>query len=203
MSEIVLIRTGTANLASVAAAFRRAGCGVRVSESADDVADAGRLVLPGVGAFGAVAERIDELGLRAPLVDRINAGRPTMAICLGLQMLAAGSEESPGVNGLGIVRENVSALPPGVRRPQLGWNRVRATGGCRLLSDGDAYFANSFKLDTVPDGWSGALTDHGGDFVAAIERGAVLACQFHPELSGPWGLGVIKSWLGANGKGGE
>ena len=197
MSEILLIRTGTANLASVAAAFRRAGFGVRVSESADDVAGAERLVLPGVGAFGAVAERIDELGLRIPLVDRINDGRPTLAICLGLQMLAASSEESPGVDGLGVVRETVSVLPPGVRRPQLGWNRVRAGDGCRLLRDGDAYFANSYKLDAVPNGWSGALTDHGGHFVAAIERGAVLACQFHPELSGLWGQALVERWLKA------
>ncbi len=195
MSEIVLIRTGTANLASVAAAFHRAGCTVRISESPRDAAQAKRLVLPGVGAFGAVAEQIDTLGLRSPLAERIRADRPTLAICLGLQMLAESSDESPGAAGLGVIPTTATTLPAGVRRPQLGWNRVVAGSGCRLLTDGAAYYANSYKLDNIPEGWSGALTDHGGEFVAAIEREAVLACQFHPELSGAWGQSLIERWL--------
>jgi imidazole glycerol phosphate synthase glutamine amidotransferase subunit len=197
MSEVVLIRTGTANLASVAAALHRAGRGTRISESPDDAAGADLVVLPGVGAFGAVADRIDALGLRSALTDRLAAGRPTLAICLGLQMLAESSEESPGAAGLGVVPARATSLPPGVRRPQLGWNRVTAGDGCRLLEDGDAYYANSYKLDTVPSGWNGAITDHGGEFVAALERGAVLACQFHPELSGAWGQRLVERWLGA------
>jgi len=200
VNEIVLMRTGTANLASVAAAFHRAGCGVRISESADDASDAALVVLPGVGSFGAVVERLDELGLRTPLGNRINAGRPTMAVCLGMQLLGEGSEESPGAAGLGVIPATATSLRVGVRRPQLGWNRVAAGAGCRMLSDGTAYYANSFKFDTIPGGWSGAMTDHGGDFVAAIERGAVLACQFHPELSGPWGQSLVERWLEAAGE---
>ena len=197
MNEIVLMRTGTANLASVAAAFHRAGCSVRISESADDAAQASLVVLPGVGAFGAVSDRLDALGLRTPLTNRIGAGRPTMAVCLGMQLLGEGSEESPGAAGLGVIPASATSLPAGVRRPQLGWNRIAAGAGCRLLSDGTAYYANSFKFDTVPNGWCGALTDHGGDFVAAIERGAVLACQFHPELSDAWGQTLVERWLEA------
>ena len=68
-----------------------------------------------------------------------------------------------------------------------------------MLSSGAAYFANSYKLDAVPDGWNGAMADHGGEFVAAIERGAVLACQFHPELSGTWGQTLVERWLAAAG----
>ncbi len=199
MNEIVLMRTGTANLASVAAAFHRAGRSVRISESADDAADAALVVLPGVGSFGAVSDRLDELGLRTPLGDRIRAGRPTMAVCLGMQLLGEGSEESPGAAGLGVIPATATSFRAGVRRPQLGWNRVTAGAGCSILNDGAAYFANSFKLDSVPAGWSGALTDHGGDFVAAIERGAVLACQFHPELSGAWGQALIERWLATAG----
>lgn len=195
MSEVVLMRTGTANLASVAAAFHRAGCSVRISESADDAASAALVVLPGVGAFGAVSERLDALDLRTPLGNRIRAGRPTMAVCLGMQLLGECSEESPGAAGLGVFSATATSLPTGVRRPQLGWNRVATGAGCRMLSDGTAYYANSFKFDTIPDGWSGALTDHGGNFVAAVERGAVLACQFHPELSGAWGQALVERWL--------
>jgi imidazole glycerol phosphate synthase glutamine amidotransferase subunit len=187
VTEVVLVRTGTANLASVAAALGRAGCAVRLTESPDEAGSAARLVLPGVGAFGAVAERL-------------RAGRPTLAVCLGLQLLAEASDESPGAHGLGVIKATVTALPEGVRRPQLGWNRVAAGPGCRLLTDGVAYFANSYKLDAIPDGWCGATTDHGGPFVAALERGAVLACQFHPELSGPWGQALVERWLAAAGE---
>jgi imidazole glycerol phosphate synthase glutamine amidotransferase subunit len=197
VSEVVLVRTGTANLASVAAAFARAGCSTRISSSETDVDETDRLVLPGVGSFGAVAEKIDELGLRKSLADRIRRGRPTMAICLGLQLLAESSEESPGVPGLGVIPAAVTALPHGVRRPQLGWNRVVAEPGCALLGDGTAYFANSYKLDVVPGDWKVATADHGGPFIAAAERGAVLACQFHPELSGAWGQALVERWLEA------
>jgi imidazole glycerol phosphate synthase glutamine amidotransferase subunit len=193
--DIVIIRTGTANLASVVAAFHRAGRQVRVTCAPQDVIDAERLVLPGVGSFGPVADRIDDLDLRAPLVERIADGRPTLAVCLGLQILATGSEEDPGVAGLGILPTVATRFPSSVRVPQLGWNRVEADPDCRTLVDGFAYFANSFRLEEVPDGWSGATSEHGGRFVAAVERDAVLACQFHPELSGSWGQSLIERWL--------
>ncbi len=192
-----MIRTGTANLASVAAALERAGRSVRFCEDPADAEGADLVVLPGVGAFGPVAGRLDELRLREPLTRRIASGRPTLAICLGLQLLAAASEENPGARGLGVVPATATAFRDGLRVPHLGWNRVTAGDGCSLLEDGDAYFANSYKLDEVPAGWTGATTDHGGDFVAALERGAVLACQFHPELSGAWGQALIERWLAA------
>ncbi|HSO21683.1 MAG TPA: imidazole glycerol phosphate synthase subunit HisH [Chondromyces sp.] len=197
MTEVVVIRTGTANLASVGAALERAGSTVRFSEDPADAEGADLVVLPGVGAFGPVAARLDELGLRDPLTRRIAAGRPTLAICLGLQLLAAASEESPGALGLGVVPATATAFRDGLRVPHLGWNRVTAGDGCSLLENGAAYFANSYKLDEVPTGWTGATTDHGGSFVAAIERGPVLACQFHPELSGAWGQALIERWLAA------
>jgi imidazole glycerol phosphate synthase glutamine amidotransferase subunit len=197
VSEVVVIRTGTANLASVAAALERAGCAVRVSDDPAEAVHAPRLVLPGVGAFGPVATRLDELGLRAPLSARISAGRPTLAICLGMQLLAEASEESPGAHGLGVLEATATAFADGLRVPHLGWNGVTAGDGCSLLEDGAAYFANSYKLDAVPADWCGATADHGGSFVAAIERGPVLACQFHPELSGAWGQALIERWLAA------
>lgn len=197
MNEVVVIRTGTANLASVGAALERAGKTVRISTDPGDAHSAVHLVLPGVGAFGAVADRLDELGLRDVLAERIAAGRPTLAICLGMQLLAEASEESPGASGLGVVPATATAFGDDLRVPHLGWNRVAAGSGCSVLSDGDAYFANSFKLDDVPAGWDGATTDHGRPFVAALERGPVLACQFHPELSGGWGQSLIERWLAA------
>jgi len=91
----------------------------------------------------------------------------------------------------------ITRFPNDLRVPHLGWNRVAAEGECSLLEDGDAYFANSYKLDTIPAGWAGATTDHGGPFVAALETGSVLACQFHPELSGAWGQALIERWIAA------
>jgi len=193
--RVVVVRTGTANLASVVAALERAGRTVLVADEPATVVEAARLVLPGVGSFGAVAEALARGGLAAPLAERIRSGRPTLAICLGLQLLAAASEEDPGAEGLGVLDATVTALPPTVRVPQLGWNQVRAEDGCRLLEDGAAYFANSYRLEAVPPGWEGAMADHGGPFVAALERGAVLGCQFHPELSGRWGQSLIERWL--------
>ena len=195
MRRVVVVRTGTANLASVVAALERGGAAVEVTSDPTAVEKADRLVLPGVGSFGPVAEGLRLSGLAGPLAERFAGGRPALAICLGLQLLAAWSEEAPGVPGLGVLPETVTRFADGLRAPQLGWNRVTAGPDCRLLTDGDAYFANSYKLDRAPEGWAAALTDHGGLFVAALERGPVLACQFHPELSGRWGQALIERWL--------
>jgi glutamine amidotransferase len=120
--------------------------------------------------------RINELGLTESLVQRISDGRPTLTICLGLQLLAGGSAEEPGMGGLGIFDSEATRFPDHVRVPQLGWNAITARSGCRLLSDGVGYFANSYRLEEIPPGWNGAVSDHGGEFVAAVERGPVLAC---------------------------
>lgn len=82
--------------------------------------------------------------------------------------------------------------------PQLGWNRVDPEAGCSLIEPGYAYYANCYRLDAVPAGFRGARSDHGGFFVAAVERGAQLLCQFHPELSGAWGLQLLQRWLAAS-----
>ena len=192
---VVIVRTGTANLASVVAAMGRAGHEVEVTSNPSRVFEASRLVLPGVGSFGPVMGRINDLELAEPLTRRIRDGRPTLTICLGLQLLAGGSAEEPGTPGLGIFDAEATRFPDRIRVPQLGWNTIRAQPGCRMLSDGVGYFANSYRLETVPDGWHGATSEHGGVFVAALERGPVLACQFHPELSGSWGHSLIERWL--------
>jgi imidazole glycerol phosphate synthase glutamine amidotransferase subunit len=195
MKRVTVVRTGTANLASVVAALQRAGCEVTITHHPSEVEAADRLVLPGVGAFGPVAEGLRASRLAEPLAARFRDGRPSLAICLGLQLLASASDEDPGTEGLGVLDATITRFGHGLRVPQLGWNRVSAGRGCRLLTDGAAYFANSYKLDDVPAGWSGATADHGGPFVAAVERGPVLACQFHPELSAAWGQALLERWL--------
>ncbi|MEK6702032.1 MAG: imidazole glycerol phosphate synthase subunit HisH [Planctomycetota bacterium] len=189
-----ILKTGSANLASVVAAIERLGMSPVLTSDPTDVWRAERLVLPGVGAFAAAMASLRAAGLVQPLRDRLAAGKSTLCICLGLQLLAETSEESPGTTGLGIVPARVTRFAGSVKVPQLGWNTVTPEADARFLGAMWAYYANSYKLDVVPQGWSGAMSVHGMPFVGAIERGNVLACQFHPELSGAAGLALIERW---------
>ncbi len=197
--DVTIVPTGTANLASIIAGLSRLGAEPTMARDARDVERAARVVLPGVGSFGAAIAEIDRSGMRDALRHRIGEGRPTLAVCVGMQLLAAKSEESERADGLGVVSDRVRRFPNTVLVPQLGWNQVTAAPGCRFLRDGWAYFANSYRYSRLPDGWTGAVTDHGGKFVSAMERGDVLACQFHPELSGAWGREILSRWLRSTG----
>jgi len=194
MAEVLIVPTGTANLASVQAAFRRLGANPRISEDPAEVERAGLVMLPGVGAFGASMRRLEAHGLDRALIARIEENRPTIAICVGHQLLFETSEESPDARGLGVVKGTVLRFPEGVRVPQFGWNRVEPGEESRLIEAGHAYFANSFRALEAP-GWAVAEADHGGRFVAAMERGNILGCQFHPELSGDYGAALLSRWL--------
>jgi len=193
--RVAIVETGVANIASLKAAFRRLDCAPELTRDPSDVTDSDYLVLPGVGAFGAGMEMLRDANLVDPICERIDDRRPTLAVCLGMQFLATDSEETSHVSGLGLVDVSVEQFPDDVRTPQFGWNRVDAQPDGRLLTDGYAYFANSYRVADPPDGWSVALSEYGGSFVAAMERGPLLACQFHPELSGPWGHHLLERWL--------
>jgi imidazole glycerol phosphate synthase glutamine amidotransferase subunit len=192
--QVAIVPTGTANLASVQAAFRRLGATPVIVEDPAEVLRATHVMLPGVGAFGASVSRLRDRGLDAALRERILADRPTLCICVGHQLLFEASDESPGVPGLGLVEGRVTRFPEGVRTPQFGWNRVEAGADALLLESGWAYFANSYRATAAP-GWRVATADHGGPFVAAMERGNILGCQFHPELSGACGAALLARFL--------
>lgn len=195
--SIAIVQTGTANLASVLAALRRAEPETNLCLTSDPsiISSAERLVLPGVGAFGAAMANLSSAGLIGPLTARIRSGRATLCICLGMQILLDQSDESPGVRGLGVARGTVTRFDSSIRVPQMGYNVVKPVGESAFLTTGHAYFANSFRLVSAPDGWSVATTDYAGTFVSALQRGGVLACQFHPELSGRWGHDLLTRWL--------
>jgi imidazole glycerol phosphate synthase glutamine amidotransferase subunit len=190
--KVAIVPTGTANLASVLGALARVGAGAAVAREPADLASADAVVLPGVGSFQAGATGLESAGFVTPLRAWIQDGRPFLAVCLGLQLLAEASEEAPGAPGLGVLEGTVTRLPDTVSVPQLGWNLIR---GGELVEDGYAYFANSFRLAVEPAGWRAAWADHGGPLVASLERGPQLACQFHPELSGGWGHALLGRWL--------
>lgn len=197
---MTVVRTSTANLASVRSGFERLGCRVRTTADPDRVARAERLVLPGVGAFAAAHRAIASHGLEDALRERIGRGRPTLGICLGMQLMAEGSEEAPGAPGLGVldgVAERFRTGDEGWRIPQMGWNRVTPVEECVVVPDGYAYFANSYRLTGPPSGWLPVWCEYAGRFLAAVERGAVVGCQFHPELSGAYGASLLDRWLEA------
>lgn len=193
--SVFVVETGLANTASVAAAFQRLGVPVTLGADPAAVASAPFVVLPGVGSFAAGMASLRRAGLVQAVQERVRRGAPTLGICLGMQLLCEGSQEAPGVAGLGLIEGTLQRFGTGVRVPQLGWNTVEARPGARLLASGAGYYANSYRLDRVPAGWSAAWSTHGGPFVAALERGRVLACQLHPELSGTWGLALLRRWL--------
>lgn len=195
MTRVIVIRTGIANMASVLVGLERAGGAPEITVSPSAIANADRIVLPGVGAFGAAIHALTSAGLVDPIAEHVRRERPLLAICLGLQLLCSESEESPGVRGLSIIPDAVRRFPGTVRVPQLGWNRVIPDAKSQLIQDGYAYFANSYRLERVPPGFVGTTCTHDAEFVAALERGPLLACQFHPELSGAWGQALLTRWL--------
>lgn len=203
MNEVVIIDTGLANVRSVEVAFERLGATTRRVTDADDVARAARVVLPGVGAFGPGIAGLHARGLASVVRQRALAGLPTLAICLGLQLLCEGSDEDPDGRGLGVIPARALRLPRTARVPNLGWCAVAdATAGV----SGHAYFAHSYAVSGADcdclraSGWQLLLADHGGPFLAAARRRGVLACQFHPELSGAWGAALLRTWLADAGR---
>ena len=195
--RVVIVDTGIANLASMTTGLRRVGLEPIASSDPSDLVDAAGLVLPGVGRFDAGVASLREAGFDSAIREFVDAARPVLAVCLGMQLLGRDSLEAPGVPGLGIIEGSVRRLPPGRVRPHLGWNMVEPEGDAegRIVSGrGAAYFANGFAFHDEIPGWSIAWSDDGGRFVAALERGSVLACQFHPEIPGRFGTRLLSAW---------
>lgn len=205
--ELAIAATGAANLASVEAMCARAGVRPLITDDPDAFYRAPKALLPGVGAFGAAMTRLRASGLDKALAARVAEGLPTMGICLGMQMFFDSSEETSGVAGIGALPGAVGRFGPALPLPQLGWNRVVPAAGDRFLRPGWAYFANSYRVPKAPAGYAEARCDYGESFAAAIEGRfdpetgipAILLCQFHPELSGSWGLDVFERWMGLPG----
>ena len=202
-TEVLVVQTGTANTASVLAGLKRAGASPRLTKDPQQIYGADRVVLPGVGALAAAMTQLQDDGLDEVIKLRVRKNRPTLAICLGLQLLCRQSQESPGTEALGLLDTEVFRFPDSVSVPQMGWNQIDPGRGCRYLRPGFAYFANSYRLADAPEDWNTAWSDHGGAFVAALEKGDVVACQFHPELSGSWGQDLLARWVDGRPEGGS
>jgi imidazole glycerol-phosphate synthase subunit HisH len=193
--EVTIVSTGAANIASVMSALKRAGASPRVVRSASDVLQAERIILPGVGNFGSAMVQLKRDDILQPLREKLTSGTPTLAICLGMQLLFTSSEESPGVAGLSILKGNLESFPSGSLKTHVGWNTVEPLPETRLLRAGDAYFTHSYRLLKLPGVAALATTCYDTPFISAFEIGNILACQFHPELSGAWGMDLLQRWL--------
>lgn len=201
MTRIGLIDYGMGNLHSVQRAFERLGAEVRPVAGADDLLSLDALVLPGVGAFDPAMERLRQSGLDHTLQAWCHEGRPLLGICLGLQLLFSGSDEGRAP-GLGLLPGRVRALPrrPGHPIPHMGWAPLIAAHPSPLLPAGAptawVYFVHSFAADPEDSSVTTAHVDFANERVtAAVWQGAIGACQFHPEKSGPHGEAILRRWL--------
>jgi glutamine amidotransferase len=197
---VAVVDYGMGNLASVAKALERSGADTRVTASRTAVRDAAAVVLPGVGAFRDAAERLDQSGLGAVVLERIAAGVPFLGVCLGLQLLFESSGEGGRWPGLGVCTGTVERLETGLKVPHIGWNELAwADAGREMaggLPDGVAmYFVHSYAARPSDPSIVAATTDYGGPVVAAVARDNVWAVQFHPEKSSRAGLHLLAGFV--------
>jgi imidazole glycerol-phosphate synthase subunit HisH len=198
VSLIAVLDYEIGNLRSAQKALQHLGADAQLTADPGLVREADGVVLPGVGAFGRCMEALRGHGLDALVREAVDAGRPFLGICIGMQMLFESSEESPGVTGLGVLPGTVRLLPGEVKRPQMQWNVLERRGDPELLRNlpdpAWAYFVHSYAADT-DDRIVTATCDYGGPVVAAVEQGSVWAVQFHPEKSSRTGLAVLQAFV--------
>jgi imidazole glycerol phosphate synthase glutamine amidotransferase subunit len=196
--NVTLIDYGAGNVTSVERALARLGVRSQRSRSPECIGRAEALLLPGVGHYAALIRALDERALRAPLLDALQRGIPFLGVCLGLQALYETSEEAPELAGLDLLPGSVRSLPGTVKLPHMGWNQLKLTRPSRLLegvsADAYFYFAHSFAASNV-NGEAVALSNHGADFAAVIEKQNIFAVQFHPEKSGEPGAQLLQNFL--------
>ena len=204
---IAIIDYGAGNMQSVEKALRHLGCQCQITADPGELAAAQAAVLPGVGAFGDAMGQLRARGLEEPIRQFVSSGKPFLGICLGLQILFEESEESPGVKGLGLLRGKVLRLPKesGLKIPHIGWNSlsVGKPGGLFAGVEGEpyVYFVHSYYLRAEEDVVT-ATAEYGTTIHAAVQKGNLLACQFHPEKSGQVGLSLLENFKAMAERGG-
>ena len=197
---IAILDYGSGNLRSAERAFATSGKDVVVTSDRRVALEAEGLVVPGVGAFAACMNGLNAVDGGDIVRERLAKERPTLGICIGMQILfSQGTEHSENIAhaGVGIWDGTVSKLDAPIL-PHMGWNTVSVTGNSNLfkgLSDQSFYFVHSYAAKTAV-GVTQAWTTHGEKFLSAVEDGAICATQFHPEKSGDAGLALIKNWVG-------
>jgi glutamine amidotransferase len=194
---VAVLDYGIGNLRSAQKGLEKVGADARLTADPGLVRDAAAVVLPGVGNFGRCMESLRAHHLDDLVHEVVDAGTLFAGICVGMQMLYDGSDESPDVPGLGVLPGRVRLIPGDVKRPQMQWNRLDVVTPSALLDGLDdpvwVYFVHSYAADA--DDAVVATCDYGGPVTAAVHRDNVWATQFHPEKSGPNGLRILANFV--------
>jgi glutamine amidotransferase len=200
MSATIIVDYGMANLRSVQKALEKVGHAALISSDPNVVAGADKLVLPGVGAFRDAIARLHAADLARPIIEHINAGKPFLGICLGLQLLFTKSYEDGEHEGLGLFDGDVIRFSgaPGLKVPHMGWNQLRVSRRAPELADvpdgSDVYFVHSYYVRPADPAIVATQTDYPTPFVSSIWRDNVFATQFHPEKSQQVGLKILANF---------
>ena len=195
---IAIIDYGVGNLFSVEKAFTVIGEEVKVTGEAEDLKMADKLVLPGVGAFGDCMKNLEATGLIPIILEQITNKKPLLGICVGLQILFEGSEESPNAKGLGIFKGMVKRINASqLKIPHMGWNAVLTHNELfrGLKENPYFYFVHSYHAVPKDRNIITATTEYGETLTAAVAKDNIYATQFHPEKSGDVGLQVLKNFV--------
>lgn len=195
---VAIIDYGAGNLHSVKNALDFLRAESEITGDREKIEKASHIILPGVGAFGDAMKSMEKSGLIETVKKAADGTKPFLGICLGLQLLFESSEESPGVEGLGIFKGSVVKIPDrGFKIPHMGWNNISLTKKSRILPDNEpfVYFVHSYYIQPTDKDVVSARTEYGEVLDIAVERGNVFATQFHPEKSGDAGMEILRRFL--------
>ena len=198
---IAIIDYDAGNVKSVEKALRFLGQEAVLTRDKDILLSADKVILPGVGAFGNAMDRLHQYGLVDVIHQVVAKGTPFLGICLGLQLMFESSEETPGVEGLGLLKGKIVRIPEkdGLKVPHIGWNDLQFPRESRLFKDFSGgeyvYFVHSYYLQAADERDVAATTEYGVHIHAAVEHGNIFACQFHPEKSADVGLKILSNFI--------
>ena len=198
---IAIIDYDAGNVKSVEKALQFLGVEAVVTRDPMVIRKAEKVILPGVGSFGDAMEKLHNYGLVELIKEVVASGKPFLGICLGLQLLFESSEESPGVEGLGILKGKIVRIPDGegLKIPHIGWNSLTYPNPGRLYQgieeNAYVYFVHSYYLQAEEPEIVVAQTEYGVPIGASVEKGNVFACQFHPEKSSAVGMTILRNFI--------
>lgn len=201
---IAIIDYDAGNIKSVEKALQKLGVDVVITKDAKEILQADKVILPGVGAFGDAMANLKKFGLDKVIYEVVEKGTPFLGICLGLQLLFERSDETPGVEGLGILKGEILRIPDkeDLKIPHMGWNSLHLQNQGRLFKglseQSHVYFVHSYYLKAEDEQIVKATADYSVNIHASVEKDNVFACQFHPEKSSDVGLQILKNFVELN-----